>query len=156
MACSNVHKATHSLDEPLPAPIISEPNPQPKEVASRAGTTGFKSPFSVLDDSKELQDLFLQFPDLRRHLNSVHRATLRPVEDFSQQKSGRKQPWNQDQGMMKGVEALHRAKGRYGKDGEGVREYGRLVLQLLERESNGGAQEFISMFRIALTLIGAR
>lgn len=152
MDCSVAHKATHALDGPLPAPIIPEPTPQPKAVIPRAGTTGFKSPFSVLDDSKELQALFLQFPDLRKHLNSVHRATLRPVEDYGQQKSGRKQPWNEDQGMMKGVEALHRAKGKYGKDGEGVREYGRLVLQLLEKESEGGAQAVIRMYTIIFIL----
>ena len=60
--------------------------------------------------------------------------------------NGRKQQqsWNSDSGMALGVEALGRARRMYGRDGEGVREYGRLVLQLLERESEG-SKEVIRM-----------
>ena len=148
MACSVVHKATHPSNEPLPSPPPREQTPQPK-ATSRAGTTGFKSPFTILEDSKELRQLFLQFPDLSKHLDSIHSATLRPVEDFGkqQQQPGQRkqQSWNQDRGLALGVEALGKARRQYGKDGEGVREYGRLVLQLLEREAEGG-KEIIRMY----------
>ena len=40
--------------------------------------------------------------------------------------------WNQDRGLEKGREALDRAREAWGKDGEGVREYGELVLRIVE------------------------
>jgi hypothetical protein len=40
--------------------------------------------------------------------------------------------WNQERGMEKGKQALDKAREAWGKDGEGVREFGRLVLRLVE------------------------
>jgi hypothetical protein len=40
--------------------------------------------------------------------------------------------WNQDRGLKRGREALDKARDAWGKDGEGVREYGELVLRIVE------------------------
>lgn len=53
--------------------------------------------------------------------------------------------WNQDKGWQAGIEALKGARKVYGKDGEGVREFGRIVLRLLE-DGEGGAGAYVGMF----------
>lgn len=50
---------------------------------------------------------------------------------------GGKGYWTQDKGWEAGIEAYRKAKKVYGKDGEGVREFGRVVSMLLEREEVG-------------------
>lgn len=40
--------------------------------------------------------------------------------------------WNQDRGLENGQKALEKARGAWGKDGEGVREFGELILRILE------------------------
>lgn len=112
----------------------------------------------MLDDSKELQQLFIQFPNLPKQLDLINAATLRPIEDFGQSQYGGKkqQPWNQDKGTQLGVEALKRARIAYGKDGEGVREYGKLILQLLARESEIDAKELIRTYTLCEFLLGSR
>lgn len=47
-------------------------------------------------------------------------------------KTNHQKAWNQDRGLENGRKALDRARGAWGKDGEGVREYGELVLQIVE------------------------
>lgn len=39
--------------------------------------------------------------------------------------------WNQERGLEKGREALDRAREAWGKDGEGIREYGELILRIV-------------------------
>lgn len=156
IACLNVHKPTHPPLEQAPLP---KPLEQPKAIVSapRPGTlaaAGFQSPFAVLDESKELQELFKQFPNLPSQLEHINTATERPVEGSypnpnpypypnpnrnNNQSSNhfgrkRKEPWTQERGQQEGVKALEAARRAYGKDGEGVREFGRLVLQLLAGE----------------------
>jgi zinc finger HIT domain-containing protein 3 len=115
--------------------------PRPGTVAA----AGFKGPFAVLDDSRELQALFRQFPRLPSQLNEINAATLRPIEVPGKSHFGRgkEEPWNQDRGLQNGVHALCQAREAYGKDGEGVREFGRLVLQLLSRDEAMDAAELI-------------
>lgn len=40
-------------------------------------------------------------------------------------------PWNVDQGVQNAIDALSRAKDEPGKDGEGIREYVRLIAKLV-------------------------
>lgn len=40
--------------------------------------------------------------------------------------------WTPDVGLLKGREALGNAREAWGKDGEGVREYGELVLRIVD------------------------
>jgi len=47
-------------------------------------------------------------------------------------KTNHQRAWNQDRGLEKGREALDRVREAWGKDGEGVREYGELVLRIVE------------------------
>lgn len=78
-------------------------------------------------------------------------ATLRPTENYGNHQGRKQQPWNQDKGWQSGVDALQKARRVYGRDGEGVREFGRVILMLLEREREG--KEAIRMF-IALWQAG--
>ncbi|RDL39277.1 uncharacterized protein BP5553_03617 [Venustampulla echinocandica] len=147
VACSTVHKTTHPADEP--APVASTPIPSPPaETHGRAGTraaAGSKGPFAPLDNSEELQELFKTYPRLKSHLQNIHNATLPPADDHApsfpngQQKrrGGKQEAWNQDRGLQNGVKALNRARVAYGKDGEGVREFSKLVLQMVSRDAGG-------------------
>lgn len=47
-------------------------------------------------------------------------------------KHNRQKAWNQDQGLENGREALRKGREAWGKDGEGVREYGELILRIVE------------------------
>ena len=120
-------------------------------MAPRAGTVaaaGSKSPFAALDESAELKTLFQQYPHLPSQLDQIDIATLPPTDgDDGRPKTqyargtrrgrGRKhEPWNQDRGLENGVQALNRAREAYGKDGEGVREFSKLVLQILSGDEN--------------------
>lgn len=147
--CSNAHKADtndheeekEKLASASPPTEISSPILKEKSTA-RPGTlaaANAKGPFESLNDSKELKELFIRYPNLRAHLDAVDTATLRPTGSSSHK-------WNQDQGWEKGRNALKSARGYYGKDGEGVREYCELVLRLLgdeDEESEEAAAEVL-------------
>lgn len=140
IACSTLHKATHPAIESLPTP-----DPEPvKPVAAnssarRAGTVaaaGYKGPFERLTESEELQTLFRKYPNLRAQLNGIHEATLRPISEedlspeYTNNRAKKREQWTQDRGVQDGVKALSDARRVFGKDGEGVREFSRLVLQI--------------------------
>lgn len=55
-----------------------------------------------------------------------------------QRRGGKSQPWNSDRGLQNGLRALNRARVAYGKDGEGVREFSKLVLQIVARDAERG------------------
>ncbi|KAI9644299.1 hypothetical protein NHQ30_007655 [Ciborinia camelliae] len=135
--CSNVHKSDTNDHEEEKEKLASAPPPTkiPSPISKansivRPGTlaaASAKGPFENLNSSSELQELFKKYPNLRSHLEAVDTATLRPT-GFNSHK------WNQDQGWEKGRDALKNARGYYGKDGEGIREYCDLVLRLLGDE----------------------
>jgi hypothetical protein len=148
LACSTLHKATHPALEPKPAEAKAEAQPQFNGAAPRPGTlavVGFKGPFAALDDSKALQTLFKMYPQLPSLLDEINTATLRPLEDldnntqngFSRRK--KEEPWTFDRGLEKGREALSRAR----DTDEGVREYSKLILQLLSGEAGISAAELV-------------
>ena len=159
IACSTLHKATHPAIEPTPE---AKPEAPTKDLANgsapRAGTlaaAGSKSPFTALDDSAELKILFQNYPGLPSQLEQINTATLPPTDgekggSHSQypprvgRGQGRKsEPWNKDRGLENGVHALNKAREAYGKDGEGVREFSKLVLQILARDEVADARELI-------------
>lgn len=59
------------------------------------------------------------------------------------QKKGGKESWNSDRGMQKGVEALRKARSDGDGDGEGVREFSKLILHILSGDETLDAQEVI-------------
>lgn len=171
LPCATQHKSTHPADEPYP--ILAKPPDIPAETLVKTGNlpqagtiaaAGQKSPFAILSTSQELLALFKQFPNLPSQLDAIDVATLRPVDqdfggDGGKQRFGRtngfgggggrgnkkEEPWNPDRGLQKGVLALQAARRKYGKDGEGVREYGELVLQLLARDEEMDAERQIQV-----------
>lgn len=148
MACSTVHKATHPAIEPPPAEAKPEPKPQSKEAVPRPGTAaaaGYKGPFAALDDSKELQLLFKIYPKLSTILNEINTATLRPLEELGDHvhnghsRGKKEQQWTFDRGLEKGRTALNRAR----ESDEGVREFSKLILQILSGEAGISAAELV-------------
>ena len=125
--------------------------PQPGTVAA----AGFRGPFSALDNSKELRLLFKLYPNLPAILDEVNTATLPPVNGLDgngsnghngRNGSTRQRPrehWNSDRGLQNGLKALHQRRQRHDKDGEAVREYSKLVLQILSADQEMDAQAMI-------------
>jgi hypothetical protein len=101
-----------------------------------------------LDDSKELRALFKLYPNLPSQLEAIDAVTLRPDDEqgFDRrafQKGGNAELWNSDRGLQKGVEALSQARNTSGKEGEGVREFSRLIIQIISGENGNEAAEII-------------
>jgi hypothetical protein len=159
ITCSTLHKVTHPAIESAPeAKPESTPTSHTNGSAPRAGTiaaAGSKGPFAALYDSKELRTLFQMYPHLPSQLDEINTATLPPASGLNsgpqlqysrgtEKGRGRKnEPWNRDRGLENGVQALIRARETYGKDGEGVREFSKLVLQILSRDENVDATELV-------------
>lgn len=158
IVCSTLHKVNHPANE---SPPPSKPEPigiiQTGNTVPRLGTiaaAGYRGPFSALDDSKDLQTLFKLYPTLPSLLGEIHAATLQPTDEDGinvqpqyhrvkgQHRSNRK-VWNLDRGLQDGVEALRRARRIVGKDGEAVKEYSRLILQILSRDDTVHAEALI-------------
>ncbi|KAG0646102.1 putative zinc-finger [Hyphodiscus hymeniophilus] len=141
IACSTIHKATHPLP---PSPVLKPVNVDPAKpptTSARPGTVAAStqpSPFSALSTSTELHTLFTHYPNLSAQLNAIWDAMQPPASqspDLYHKLTGKNnnpKAWNQDRGMEKGIEALRTARGLWGKDGEGVREFGELVLRIVE------------------------
>lgn len=76
-------------------------------------------------------------------------ATLPAVDgqEFNTQsrypRGNRKQPWDQGQGTQNGIKALNRARRAYGKDGEGVREFSKFILQITSGDNTVHAAALI-------------
>jgi len=169
VACSTLHKATHppidiaqvaDLKGSAPLP----PNgPSSRPPAGTAAAAGLPSPFAALHDSEQLRTLFKIYPRLREQLNEIHNATFPPNSDVDMednahqnhhsqpysQRDGRgrgqggKEPWSQDRGTQNGIRALCRARDLVGGDGEGVREYSKLVLQIVSGDDKVDATQLI-------------
>jgi hypothetical protein len=149
--CIKIHKATHTEEEarPIFTPETSMPTISNNDVP-RPGTVAaanHQGPFSALDSSEDLQVLFRTYPRLSAQLHMIDNATQPPTQNGGYQNNqgnGKKEPrWNSDIGLQKGVNALYRAKAADGKDGEGVREYYKLVLRILSGSTEVDAREMI-------------
>ncbi|CAN8103613.1 unnamed protein product [Discula destructiva] len=148
VACFRPHKENHPADPPKPAPA---PAAATETAADQNKTRKRKHPFSVLDNSPELDRLFKKYPRLPSKLTHIHATTL-PPKDEQQHQSGRgglpwnlsqapgyqsKVPkWSHDTGLQRGKKALRKARTDPGEDGDAVREYCELVLYLLAKEED--------------------
>lgn len=147
-----IHRSTHPPEPERPSkqnvtvPIVHNTIPRPGTQAA----AGYRGPFAALDDSKELQILFKKYPLLVSQLCKIHTATLPPTgEEESgflqgmQKKGGKQEPWSSDRGEKKGLDALRKARRDGDGDGEGVREFSKLILHILSRDDTLDAQEVI-------------
>jgi len=88
------------------------------------------------------------YPHLPSQLEAIDAATLRPddEQDFDRRASsrgGNAALWNSDRGLQKGVAALSQARNTSGKEGEAVREFSKLIIQILSGENGHEAAEII-------------
>jgi hypothetical protein len=126
-ACSTIHKPTHPAASPAPpAPAPAAPRPSTIPRPGTISAAGFREPFAGLDESTELRALFARYPRLRTQLEEIYAATQAP---------GGSQ-WTADRGLENGAVALGRARAACGPDGEGVREFSRLVLRVVGGEGS--------------------
>lgn len=153
VACSKSHKSTHADDEHS-RPKVEKPTSPPRSngTVPRPGTkaaAGYKSPLAALEDSKELKELFKIYPNLHSQLDEIDTATLRPLDgELKPIKKGTKvEPWNPDRGIEKGREALSKARNTSGEEGRAVREFSRLVLQILAGDDGVKAADVIEKER---------
>ena len=114
--------------------------------------------------------LFKLYPSLPTLLDKINTATLPPLNDPKSNTGNgynkgtrhpKEEPWNADRGMQNGLRALLAARELDGKDGEGVREYSKLVLQILSGDDEMDAATLIQKqlaeenARIVETLLNA-
>jgi zinc finger HIT domain-containing protein 3 len=163
VACATLHRATHpAVDDDAPpttvevGPAFNINGQTVKHTSGTSSAAGSRNPFTVLEEAKELQTLFMMYPRLRSQLREIYTATLPPTDDSTRMsghyedqgqsyrgkgrgrgRNGRgrdRASWNTDRGTQDGIDALCSAKEQYGKGGEGVREYAELVLKLVSME----------------------
>lgn len=102
--------------------------------------------FAPLLESPEVQQM-LASPSLRRHLLSVHRATLEPPPGFVHRGRGGRgrgrggrggweqntpRPWNAEKGARAGVGKIRRLR----EENVEVEEFVNMVVGLVEKETN--------------------
>ncbi|CAL3972491.1 hypothetical protein PZA11_004402 [Diplocarpon coronariae] len=154
VACSTLHKATHPAEESKPAvEPKEEPEPQTQTGRKRLGTAGgaatagLREPFAALDNSKELQSLFRQYPRLRTLLNRIDKATQQPMDTNTlQNQNGSKrkaQPWNPDRGLQKGIQVLTDLRNTGSKDGKAIREFSTVILRILSQQEGVSARDAV-------------
>lgn len=149
VACNKIHRENHPPD-PTPAPKPSPPpavsataTTAPEESNEDSSTHQSDHRFGTLERSKELQYLFKKYPRLPKQLLDIHAATLPPpseksripaslLKDLPVSSNG----WDRDKAMASGKEALRKARGAKGVDGEALREYSELVLHLTKDKAN--------------------
>ncbi|KAM3066768.1 hypothetical protein ACMFMG_011838 [Clarireedia jacksonii] len=154
------YKSTHPAVEAESSSAVSPIN---EVTPLRAQTSAFiplagtvagsasKGPFAALENSRELESLFELYPSLHAQLEEINAAMHRPLDNQNtnnRQTYGFRKPkgieqWDQDRGMENGMKALQRARSVYGKEGEAVREYSKLVLRILSSEEGSGASEIV-------------
>jgi hypothetical protein len=110
-------------------------DPRPGTIAA----AGSRNPFAALDNSIKLRELFKLYPRLPALLEEINKTTLPPTAatqggEFGGARRWKEQPWNLDLGLQKGVKALSKARNSNDKDGESLREYSNLVLQILSKD----------------------
>jgi zinc finger HIT domain-containing protein 3 len=94
------------------------------------------NPWSILDNSEQLQYLFKKYPKLPQQLEEIHAATLPPHErpgiaSYEGRPLGKEGRWNAELGRQKGLAALRRARSAPGQEGEALSEYTELIVHLL-------------------------
>ncbi|KAJ4424463.1 hypothetical protein N0V82_000787 [Gnomoniopsis sp. IMI 355080] len=144
VVCFRTHKENHPPDPILP------PKPVAKEITNNQNKSRKREhPFSVLDNSPELDRLFKKYPSLPSKLTHIHKATLPPKDEQPPSRGGlpwnlnqapgyqsNKPRWSHDTGLKRGKEALRKARTDPGEDGDAVREYCELVLYLLSKKED--------------------
>lgn len=124
---------------PKPEPALPTPPQAPEEVP-RPGTVAAAgyNPFAALDESKELEDVFKRYPRLISQLLKIEAAMNNHATPTNAKgRSNAKGPLNQDPGLQNGLKELYMV--RNSDDGEGVQEFGELILQILAKDDAADA-----------------
>ena len=166
MECYKEHKAAHEDDHLAMGlgGKCAELPPKPPTVNSSEVTiaiaTQATNTSANLESSPTLQSLYLMYPTLRAQLHEVYVSTLEPPAGYQDGEhrgngrfnlqSGRRRgrgisrggsrgkgaPWNHQRGQNYALSRMRKIKVSEGKDGDGMREFSRLVLGLVESVSS--------------------
>lgn len=147
VACSRAHKENHPPDAPPPE--------KPAEVVPARPAP--RHHFDVLLEHRaEIDRLFKKYPGLDRKLLELAGATDPPKTDgkdsftlaMEQQArtviTGKKeQPWTEEIGMQRGLDALRESRTDCTNVADGLREYCELVTHLLSKEQRADPIEAV-------------
>ncbi|GAB1313229.1 HIT-type domain-containing protein [Madurella fahalii] len=144
--CNKQHKENHPPDQP---------KPQPPPTAQKATEPSNNDPYAILLDHRQtFARLFEKYPSLPAELIRIQQTTLPPSSDNNSSSGfpipginssnnsykSKQVPWTRDVGLRKGAAALRKARTDPSETGDGVREFCELVLFLLSKQKEGGAE----------------
>ena len=141
---------------PKPPPV---PFSSPLDLRDEHGGSSFAAkPAISLDRSPDLQLLYKRFPRLFSQLQMVYEATTEPSDDqhddhsFSRSHTDRGRgrsrgrgrgrdrgavaPWSQLKGFKAGLHQLRKLRCLDGDDGEGLREFSKLAMKIIQESSS--------------------
>ncbi len=147
--------ANVSGHSPEHSPVTLE-NPPSMDITLKSAQPG--NPFTALESSPDLQNLFILYPKLRAQLHEVYIATLEPpptCQDSEQRNNsrfdgGRGQvrgrgrsrrwgngaPWTPQRGQKLAVSRIRKFRECDVKESDGLREFSRLLIRLHKSESS--------------------
>ncbi|KXX77609.1 Protein HIT1 [Madurella mycetomatis] len=135
--CNKQHKENHPPDQP---------KPQPSPAAQQATEPSNNDPYAILLDHRQtFARLFEKYPSLPAELIRIQQTTLPPSSDGLpipglNNNKNKQTTWTRDVGLRKGAAALRKARTDPSETGDGVREFCELVLFLLSKQKEGGAE----------------
>lgn len=157
----NTHAEASSPTIERPAPTGLPPKPPPVPFFSpidlhdeRGGSSIAAKSAISLDWSPDLQLLYKRFPRLFSQLQMVYEATTEPSDDQHDDHSssrshtdrgrgrsrgrgrgrdrGAVAPWSQQKGFKAGLHQLRKLRCLDGDDGEGLREFSKLTMRIIQ------------------------
>ncbi|KAF9774713.1 hypothetical protein IL306_007259 [Fusarium sp. DS 682] len=135
-----LHRENHPPDpEAAPAPQSTPSESLPKSLPQQSGPL---NPFQALETSEKLRLLFRKYPSLPDQLLKIDAAMLPPPEtkpaipaSLLKGLPPKQEAWNHDIGIQNGKEALRKARRADGEQGDAIREYSELVLNITNTEN---------------------
>ena len=133
--------------------------PSPNGLTDEHGGTSFATKSAIsLDSSPDLQLLYKRFPRLFAQLQMIYEATTEPSDDqHNDQSSSRSHidrgrgrsrgrgrgrdrgagaPWSHQRGFKAGLHQLRKLRRLDGDDGEGLREFSKLAMNVVQANSS--------------------
>lgn len=168
--CYNEHRAVQANTQaarqpdsrvnkhPSEPPPVTLENPPSMDNSLKSLQPG--NPFTALESSPDLQNLFVLYPNLQKQLHEVYIATLEPPPNCqeSEQRNNRRfeggsgqvrgkpygrcrgrgngPPWTPQRGQKLAFSRIRKFRDCEGKESDGMREFSRLVIRLHESEAS--------------------
>ena len=133
--------------------------PSPLGLPDEPSESSFATKLTIsLDSTPDLQLLYKRFPRLFAQLQTIYEATIEPSDDQNEDQSssrghidrgrGRSRgrgrgrdrgagvPWSHQRGFKAGLHQLRKLRRLDGDDGEGLREFSKLAIKIIQANSS--------------------